>query len=234
MPRAIAGKLAEPVDKKGDLAEWLGYISPQMKVIRSSAFTLIELLVVISIIGILAALALPAITSALVKGQQTQTLSNMKQLHLATQQMALDATTTGDTNLGWPGDVSSPSFDKWATNLVGGNYLSPNDLAKLLSAPGVIVAPNASNAPTKSALILYQITENSDGGTVFLTSANFTNSASGGTPPVAAGKPYGQKGFLVFRKAGDGAILQQRQVGSAYTNIIGSFTNELIGPGTGS
>src|SRR6187397_1091037 len=97
-----------------------------MKTLRSSAFTLIELLVVISIIGILAALALPAITSALTKGQQTQVLSNMKQLHLATQQMALDSTTTGDTNIGWPGDLGG-SFGAWATNLVSGNYLTPTD-----------------------------------------------------------------------------------------------------------
>lgn len=222
--------MAEPVDKKGDLTEWLGYISPQMKVIRSSAFTLIELLVVISIIGILAALALPAITSALVKGQMTQTLSNMKQLHLATQQMALDATTTGDTNLGWPGDLTGQSWSSWATNLLGGNYLSPNDFAKLLSAPGVIVGVAASNtAPTKSAVLVYMVAENTDGGVVFLSSANFTNSVGGGAAPVATAKPYGNKGFVVFRKAGDGAILQPRQTGAQFTNIIGGFTNVVNG-----
>ena len=76
----------------------------------SYAFTLIELLVVISIIGILAALALPALFGALAKGQMTQTLSNMKQLHLATQQMALDGTTTGDATLSWPGDSANVSW----------------------------------------------------------------------------------------------------------------------------
>lgn len=195
-----------------------------MKSKSPSAFTLIELLVVISIIGILAALALPAITSALVKGQQTQVLSNMKQLHLATQQMALDATTTGDTNIGWPGDLGG-SFSRWATNLVGGNYLSTNDFDKLLSAAGKLTPPGTMPTANTNAVMVYAVTETSDGGTVFLTTANFTNSASGGAAPTADAKPFGTKGFVIFHKAGDGMILQNRQVGSSYTNIIGGYTN---------
>lgn len=193
----------------------------------SAAFTLIELLVVISIIGILAALALPAITGALAKGQMTQTLSNAKQLHLATQQMALDATTTGDTNLGWPGELGG-SWGAWATNLVGGNYLTTNDFKKLISAPGVVPTADNPGSPGKSGIIVYKVAENSEGATVFITSHNFTNSAQGGGVGLAKdAKPYGDKGYVVFRKAGDGAILQSRQTGPSYTNMIGAFVDPV-------
>ena len=203
-----------------------------MKSFRRSlqAFTLIELLVVISIIAILASLAIPAVTGALTRGQATQTLSNMKQLHQIAYTMAMDATTTGDTNVGWPGSMPSKTWAGWITNAVPG-YLKTNDMAKLLSAPGITVPPTAilssltaGQANNGRAVVLYLVSGTNENTAVLFSSSNFTNSESGGDPLTNNNAlPYGDKGFIVFRKGGDGSVLQARQVGSTFTNVIGEF-----------
>jgi prepilin-type N-terminal cleavage/methylation domain-containing protein len=199
-----------------------------MKILsRIKAFTLIELLVVISIIAILASLALPAVMSAVAQGQMTQTMSNMKQLHLVTQQMAMDSTTTGDTNIGWPGDLADKTFKGWATAILGG-YMSTNDFAKMMSASGVTAPQNqdptglAAGDKKGRALLVYPVSETNTASTVLLTTSNFTNTTTGGAAPKSEALPYGNKGFVVFRKGGDGVVLKANQTGAQYTNIIGA------------
>src|SRR5207248_1405949 len=115
---------------------------PLMKSRLQSAFTLIEMLVVISIIAILAAFAVPALTSALTKGQMTGTMNNGRQMYLAAQQMALDGSANSDPNLVWPGDdpAGLGTLNNYMTRLVQQNYLKPGDVQKLLSGPGASAA----------------------------------------------------------------------------------------------
>lgn len=61
-----------------------------MKVSKSAAFTLIELLVVISIIAILAGIALPVFGEVQIRGAQTKALSNAKQVGTACKLFAMD------------------------------------------------------------------------------------------------------------------------------------------------
>ncbi len=64
-------------------------------------FTLIELLVVISIIAILAGIAVPAFTGVITRGQQTKALSDAKQIYLALKMYA------GDNDGAFPSKVAS-------------------------------------------------------------------------------------------------------------------------------
>ena len=196
-----------------------------MKLLKQiTAFTLVELLVVISIIAILASLALPAITGALVQGQATQSLSNSRQLYVATFNMAADSTSTGDTNLGWPADTGG-TWTAWATPLVGGGYMTTNDFCKMLSAPGIMRSTNTAIATAGSnALSVLNVGESSSMQMAFIRSANFVTP---GTAPLPAAKPFGNKAFIVLRKGGDGSVFKGIQGTNTVIFATTDFTNAL-------
>jgi prepilin-type N-terminal cleavage/methylation domain-containing protein/prepilin-type processing-associated H-X9-DG protein len=74
---------------------------------RNGGFTLIELLVVIAVIGILASLLLPSLSTAKAKASSTACLNNFKQLHLAWQMCADD---NGDQ---LPSNLAAPTNGVW-------------------------------------------------------------------------------------------------------------------------
>jgi prepilin-type N-terminal cleavage/methylation domain-containing protein len=189
-----------------------------MKTRSQSAFTLIEMLVVISIIAVLAAFAVPALTSALTKGQMTGTMNNGRQLYLAAQQMALDGAANGNGALAWPGDYNPlpATLEAYMNTLVTNDYLKPGDVQKLLSGPGAACAVTVNAGPPQtiqlagtSALKVYPVTEADGSNVIFAMSRNYTyDTALAAQVNNAPNNPFGQKGFIVQRKGGDASILR--------------------------
>jgi prepilin-type N-terminal cleavage/methylation domain-containing protein/prepilin-type processing-associated H-X9-DG protein len=89
--------------------------------IKSHAFTLIELLTVIAVIGLLAAMLLPALNSAREKGKRVACSSNLHQIGIAILAFA------GDHDNHVPPAVDSPNPPQtaWYTALTNGGYATP-------------------------------------------------------------------------------------------------------------
>jgi prepilin-type N-terminal cleavage/methylation domain-containing protein len=178
-----------------------------------AGFTLIELLVVIAIIATIAAFAVPALTSALTKGQMTGTMNSARQLYLAGYQMALDGAANSDANLAWPGDYSPAlsNLQDYCTKLVQNDYLKASDLAKVLSAPGATCTATASGTPATvtlsgtSGLKVYPVTSADASNVIFAVTSNYVYN----TALTTTVSPYGDKGFVVVRKGGDASVLRK-------------------------
>jgi len=207
---------------------------------RFLAFTLIELLVVISIIAILASLAIPAITSALVRGQMTQALNNEKQIHLACFSMSTDRISTGDSSIGWPGDVGVATSGSYIALIVSNNYLKAGDL-KVFAAAGVtpytsgslsagVLTPafitDSTQATNNLAYSIFPVQESDASNAVFLATINATKTAPTVTGTSitftldATSKVFSDKGLVVFHRGGDGVMLSKAQASKA--NLIGA------------
>jgi prepilin-type N-terminal cleavage/methylation domain-containing protein len=193
---------------------------------KTSAFTLVELLIVISIIGILATLAVPAVNNALVTGQMTQTLNNGRQLQVLTQQMSLDNFTAGE-GIQWTADTSNGqtngiSLATYFSALTTNNaYLSPQELKKLLTAPGKTPGgtggtgtPSVNTFSSSNiAFKFFVVSDSSPTDQPFVVTANWSGGAGNGT--LTADSPYGKKGFVLYKKGGDGGIFKSVQMASS-------------------
>jgi len=206
-----------------------------MKIRSQSAFTLIEMLVVISIIAVLAAFAVPALTSALTKGQMTGTMNNGRQLYLAAQQMALDGAANSDPNLVWPGDDATiTTVSLYMTRLVANDYLKPGDVQKLMNGPGTNATvtyaagppPTITMGGTTPALKIFKCTDANSSNVVFIESNNYTYDT---TLTGVTTNPFGDKGFIVQRKGGDASILRKNNAVAGASASAQSVFQSTVG-----
>ncbi len=187
--------------------------------LQNKGFTLIELLVVISIIALLAALALPALSNMQTQGQMTQTMSNGRQLQMATQAMTFDNFVAGgpynwtaSNSVALPGGVHA-----FKELLISGNYLTAKDITRLFKAPGTSVAWK-----------VYAVCDADPEDSILFATANFS---APGSPPLNV-PPYGKKGVILIHKGGNALILKGDQLTHpAFSNNIGVIGTNAGGGG---
>jgi prepilin-type N-terminal cleavage/methylation domain-containing protein/prepilin-type processing-associated H-X9-DG protein len=114
------------VSRRESLA--LGAVTPGVKASRR-AFTLIELLVVIAIIAILAAMLLPVLNQAKVRGQTAYEINNFKQLQLCWHMYVADNNDYLPPNFVSGGGAKSNS---WVVGNVQTDYTAANIQAGIL------------------------------------------------------------------------------------------------------
>ena len=167
------------------------------KKLKSNSFTLVELLVVISIIGLLAGLAVPAIQGGLDKAKQQVDVSNARQLGTILFSEANDNngnyrcnTDLTNTNVGATMDVFNGMFaDKALTT------------AKILAGNGVTPAATTNNiAAANVAWALGLGCNTSDDGEIPLIITKGTD-ATFGTEDITPDKtkcPWKDKGVAIY------------------------------------
>lgn len=175
----------------------MSQIIRNFKKLKSNSFTLVELLVVISIIGLLAGLAVPAIQGGLDKAKQQVDVSNARQLGTILFSEANDNngnyrcnTDLTNTNIGVTMDVFKGLFaDKALTT------------PKILAGNGVTPAANTNNiAAVNVAWALGLGCNTSDDGEIPLIITKGTDAAYGTTDitPDKTKCPWKDKGVAIY------------------------------------
>ena len=190
-------------------------IFQNLKKLKANSFTLVELLVVISIIGLLAGLAVPAIQGGLDKAKQQVDVSNIRQCGIVAFSYAND--NEGNYNGTNTNAITSTDF---FTNLVSLGVLNST---KILAGNGYTAALTTNNILVNNIAWGYNsgLTASDDGNLPLFISKNVgpTLQTFSNITISAATVGWKSKGIVVFRIGNNAEFIKPGTAGSTPGNV---------------
>ena len=190
-------------------------IFQNLKKLKANSFTLVELLVVISIIGLLAGLAVPAIQGGLDKAKQQVDVSNIRQCGIVAFSYAND--NEGNYNGTNTNAITSTAF---FTNLVSLGVLNST---KILAGNGYTAALTTNNILVNNIAWGYNsgLTASDDGNLPLFISKNVgpTLQTFSNITISAATVGWKSKGIVVFRIGNNAEFIKPGTAGSTPGNV---------------
>jgi prepilin-type N-terminal cleavage/methylation domain-containing protein len=198
------------------------------------AFTLIELLVVIAIIAILAAILIPAVSDALLRGHMTKIMSNGKNIYVAlfAQEMSDAVLLRGVPYPQGSTYDNSTTYFTWV-----GTSGVMNVSGSFFAAPGVSAEDDWTKftATNNAWCITRDIQDSTVDGTPVLFTRNLigANLMKSNTLSTTI-NPFGNKGVVAVLKGGSAVALRAKDIAENFNKV--NATNVILRPtadGTG-
>jgi prepilin-type N-terminal cleavage/methylation domain-containing protein len=205
-------------------------ILQNLKKLKANSFTLVELLVVISIIGLLAGLAVPAISGGLDRAKQGVDVSNARQLGIIFFSEANDNNGIYRVNSDLTNTSPASDFTVICKAMVSNGILSTT---KILAGNGVPPAVNTNNLGAGNIAWAYVVgLDVSSDGQMPLIFTKGPSSLSSGTAQLKANYPWKTKGMVVYRVGNFAEFLKPSNYSSTAgtVNIGVNVSNQIVQP----
>lgn len=202
----------------------------RIKKLKANSFTLVELLVVISIIGLLAGLAVPAIQGGLDKAKQGVDVSNARQLGIIFFSEANDNNGIYRVNSDLTNTQAAGNFLTIIQGMVSNGILTT---PKILSGQGTVPATSTNNIKAGNIAFGYvpNLTTSDDGNIPLILSKGPTTLSSMNIA-LQDSYPWKKKGLVVYRVGNSAEFIKSGTAGApaGSANIGMTNSNTVLQP----